>query len=73
MQRKTASNGERMFQNASDKYKRNKIRHDVIPLLMKENPNLLSGVIQQTTLRLRAAESVWNGKKYPKFRKKICF
>jgi len=57
--------------NASDKYKRNKIRHDVIPLLMKENPNLLSG-IQQTTLRLRAAESVWN-EKISKIRKKYVF
>jgi tRNA(Ile)-lysidine synthase len=47
--------------NASDLYKRNKIRHHVIPLLLKENPRLLSG-IQQTALRLRAVEAVWGDK-----------
>ncbi|ADR20968.1 tRNA(Ile)-lysidine synthase [Marivirga tractuosa] len=57
--------------NASEKYKRNKMRHRVIPLLLKENPNLLSG-IQQTTLRLRAAESVWD-EKLAKIRKKYVF
>lgn len=45
--------------NASDHYKRNRIRHHVMPKLEKDNPNLISG-FGQTAERLRAAEYAYN-------------
>jgi tRNA(Ile)-lysidine synthase len=43
--------------NASDAYRRNQLRHHVVPLLLHLNPNLLS-TYQHTRERLRATEQV---------------
>lgn len=43
--------------NASDKYVRNKLRHQVIPILKELNPNFLDS-FKQTILHLREAENV---------------
>lgn len=43
--------------NASDAYRRNQIRHHVVPLLQQLNPNLLS-TYELTRERLRATEQV---------------
>lgn len=43
--------------NDDDKYSRNKLRHHVVPVLEKLNPNLLN-TLSHTLERLRAADSV---------------
>jgi tRNA(Ile)-lysidine synthase len=43
--------------NASDKYLRNKLRHDVIPILKELNPNLLSS-FENTISNLQQAQSM---------------
>ena len=43
--------------NASDAYRRNQLRHHVVPLLQQLNPNLLS-TYERTRERLRATEQV---------------
>ncbi len=47
--------------NQSDDYKRNDIRHHVIPHLKAQNPNLFEG-FNTSSLRLRAAESAFTEK-----------
>lgn len=46
--------------NDDDKYSRNKIRHHVVPILEKLNPNL-THTLAQTLERLRAADTLMNG------------
>ncbi len=46
--------------NDDDKYSRNKIRHHVVPILEKLNPNL-THTLTQTMERLRAADTLMNG------------
>ncbi len=43
--------------NASDAYRRNQLRHHVVPLLRQLNPNML-GTYERTRERLRATEQV---------------
>ncbi len=43
--------------NADDKYARNRLRHHVVPVLTKLNPNLLT-TLSRTIERLRAAETL---------------
>ncbi len=43
--------------NASDAYRRNQVRHHVVPVLQQLNPNLLS-TLERTHERLRATEQV---------------
>lgn len=45
------------WSNASDAYRRNQLRHHVVPLLQQLNPNLLS-TYERTRARLRATEQV---------------
>ncbi|MBK6263929.1 tRNA lysidine(34) synthetase TilS [Marivirga sp. S37H4] len=47
--------------NQSDAYRRNEMRHHVIPRLVEQNPNLFEG-FQATSLRLRAAEEAFEDK-----------
>ncbi len=42
--------------NANDKYARNRIRHQVVPVLTALNPALLTDTLPRTVERLRAAE-----------------
>ncbi|AQG79983.1 tRNA lysidine(34) synthetase TilS [Spirosoma montaniterrae] len=42
--------------NAEDKYARNRIRHQVVPVLTDLNPGLLTDTLPRTVERLRAAE-----------------
>jgi len=44
--------------NASDKYSRNFIRHQIVPLLEKLNPDLI-GTFSETLLRLQSVEKVY--------------
>ena len=43
--------------NASDKYLRNKLRHDILPILKELNPSFLSS-FQQTLVNLQQAQSM---------------
>ncbi|RAJ99819.1 tRNA(Ile)-lysidine synthase [Larkinella arboricola] len=43
--------------NASDKYHRNRLRHQVVPVLKEINPNLLE-TLQTTVARLRSADAL---------------
>jgi len=45
--------------NAQTKYKRNKIRHQIIPLLKELNPNLLSS-FKETTTHLKESQEIVN-------------
>jgi tRNA(Ile)-lysidine synthase len=45
--------------NAQTKYKRNKIRHQIIPLLKELNPNLLSS-FKETTIHLKESQEIVN-------------
>lgn len=47
--------------NQSDNYRRNEIRHHVVPQLLDQNPNLFS-VFGTTSLKLRAAEEAFEEK-----------
>lgn len=47
--------------NQSDNYRRNEIRHHVMPKLLAQNPNLFS-VFNNTSLKLRAAEEAFEEK-----------
>ncbi|GAA5029332.1 tRNA(Ile)-lysidine synthase [Marivirga lumbricoides] len=47
--------------NQSDNYRRNEIRHHVVPRLLDQNPNLFS-VFGDTSLKLRAAEDAFEDK-----------
>ena len=46
--------------NASDKYRRNRLRHQVIPILKEMNPNLLQ-TLQTTVARLQSADELVDG------------
>jgi tRNA(Ile)-lysidine synthase len=57
------------YSNWENKYRRNQLRNEIIPILKKINPNL-DNSIQQTAERLRAIENIFK-KQVEKTRKKI--
>ena len=56
--------------NASDKYLRNKLRHDVVPILKELNPNFLDSFLK-TLNHLKDAQSIVNDGEYIIFKEVV--